>query len=97
MVVVECVLRNEARAIGRDWIVEGFEDHIKNLDLGTSLVVQWLGLGAFTAMAPGSIPGRGAKIPKACSMAKKKKKEKKNTWILSSREKDGRVRSNWTW
>ena len=30
---------------------------------GNSLVVQWLGLGAFTVVARGSIPGRGTKIP----------------------------------
>ena len=79
--VVECVLRNEARAIGRDWIVEGFEDHIKNLDLGTSLVVQWLGLGAFTAMAPGSIPGRGTKILQAARHGQKKKKKRKKKHV----------------
>ena len=28
---------------------------------GTSLAVQWLGLGAFTALGPGSIPGWGTK------------------------------------
>ena len=33
-----------------------------NLTGGTSLVVQWLGLGAFTAVCPGSIPGWGTKI-----------------------------------
>ena len=32
-----------------------------------SLAVQWLGLGAFTAEGPGSIPGRGAEIPQARS------------------------------
>ena len=32
---------------------------------GNSLAVQWLGLGAFTAVGPGSIPGRGTKIPQA--------------------------------
>ena len=30
--------------------------------LGSSLAVQWLGLDAFTAMGPGSIPGLGTKI-----------------------------------
>ena len=30
---------------------------------GNSLVVQWLGLGAFTVVAQGSIPGWGTKIP----------------------------------
>ena len=34
-------------------------------DLGSSLVVQWLGLCAFTALGPGSIPGQGTKIPQA--------------------------------
>ena len=32
---------------------------------GNSLVVQWLGVSAFTAMALGSIPGWGTKIPQA--------------------------------
>ena len=41
--------------------------------MGTSLVVQWLGLRAFTA---GSISGRGAKISRAvwCDQKFKKKK-----------------------
>ena len=34
--------------------------------------MQWLGVGAFTAGGPGSIPGRGTKIPTSC-MAKKRK------------------------
>ena len=33
--------------------------------LGNFLVVQWLGLGVFTALAPGSIPGLGTKILQA--------------------------------
>ena len=33
--------------------------------MGTSLVVQWLGLGAFTAVAQGSIAGQGTKIAQA--------------------------------
>ena len=37
--------------------------HLKKNKIGTSLAVQWLGLGAFTAGAPGLIPGRGTKIP----------------------------------
>ena len=32
---------------------------------GNSLMVPWLGLGAFTAVGPGSIPGQGTKIPQA--------------------------------
>ena len=31
-------------------------------DLGSSLVVQWLGLCIFTALGAGSIPGQGTKI-----------------------------------
>ena len=37
----------------------------KNVFGGNSLVVQWLGLWAFTAEGPGSIPGWGTKILKA--------------------------------
>ena len=32
---------------------------------GTSLIVQWSGLGDSTTKGPGSIPGRGSKIPQA--------------------------------
>ena len=32
---------------------------------GNSLVVQWFGLGAFTAVDPGSILGQGPKIPQS--------------------------------
>ena len=35
-------------------------------------MVQWLGLGAFTAVGLGSIPGQGAKIPKAAQRGQKK-------------------------
>ena len=35
------------------------------MNLGTSLVVQWLGLHIFTAKGPGSVPGQGTKIPQA--------------------------------
>ena len=39
-------------------------DQVRNTDSqGNSLVVQWLGLCAFTAEGPGSIPGQGTKIP----------------------------------
>ena len=34
-----------------------------NKNWGNSLVVQWLGLRAFTAEDPGSIAGGGTKIP----------------------------------
>ena len=42
--------------------------------VGTSLEVQWLGLGALTAEGPGSIPGRGTKILHAPQCGQKKKK-----------------------
>ena len=38
-----------------------------------SLVVHWLGLGAFTALGPGSIPGRGTRILQASQCGQKKK------------------------
>ena len=47
---------------------------IKNAIAGSSLEVQWLGFCAFTAKGPGSIPGRGAKIPQATQRVQKKKK-----------------------
>ena len=42
-------------------------------------MVQWLGLGAITdtAHGPGSIPGRGTKIPQALLVQPKKKNQKK--------------------
>ena len=40
---------------------------------GNSLVVQWLVLRAFTAECPGSIPGRGTKIPQAARCGQKTK------------------------
>ena len=42
-------------------------------------MIQWLGLGAFTAEGPGSIPGQGTKIPQATWRGQKKKK-----WALKS-------------
>ena len=47
--------------------------------LGKSLAVQLLGLGVFIAVGPGSIPGRGTKIPQAMQRGQKKKK-KLNTY-----------------
>ena len=47
---------------------------------GISLVVQWLGLHAFTAEGPGSIPGQGTKISQAtlaCPPPPTSKKTKK--------------------
>ena len=41
---------------------------------GNSLEVQWLGLVAFTAEGPGSIPGQGTKVPKVAQHGQEKKK-----------------------
>ena len=51
------------------------------INLGNSLVVQWLVLGAFTAVAPGSIPGWGTNIPQDARCGQKKKN--KDKFILS--------------
>ena len=40
---------------------------------GNSLAVQWLGLGTFTAVARGSVPGQETKIPQAVRHSQKKK------------------------
>ena len=45
--------------------------------MGSSLVVQWLGLSAPTARDPGSVLGWGTKIPQALWLSKKKKKKNK--------------------
>ena len=44
------------------------------VNAGTSLVTQRLGLGTFTAVGPGSIPGQETKIPQAawCSQNRTK-------------------------
>ena len=44
--------------------------------MGNSLVVQWLGLHAFTAKGPGSIPGQGTKIRQAAWRPKTKQNGK---------------------
>ena len=53
---------------------------------GTSLAVQWLGPGAFTAVVLGSVPGWGTKILQAAwhGQKKKEKEEKKNDVALPS-------------
>jgi len=40
---------------------------------GNSIAVQWLGLAAFTAVAPSSSPGRETKIPQASQQGQKEK------------------------
>ena len=47
---------------------------VKKHCVGNSLVVQWLGLGAFTAESLGSVPGCGTNIPQAVRCGQKKKK-----------------------
>ena len=46
---------------------------IKNKSQGTSLVVQWVRLGASTTGGTSSIPGQGTKIPHAMWQGQKKK------------------------
>ena len=48
---------------------------VKPHGVGNSLAVQWLGLGAFTAESPVSIPGQGTEIPQATQRSQKKKKK----------------------
>ena len=50
-----------------------------NLKIGNSLVVQWLGLCAFTVKGVGSIPGRGTTILQAVWPKKKKKEKRKDS------------------
>ena len=45
--------------------------------IGNSLVVQWLGLGAFTVMGPDTIPGRETKILQGLRLGQKKKEKKR--------------------
>ena len=52
---------------------------------GNSLVVQRLGLGVFTAVDLGSIPGLGTKILQALRQSEKRKeKKKKNIMTIST-------------
>ena len=44
--------------------------------IGNSLVVQWLGVHAFTAQGLGSIPGWGTKILQDARCGQKQRKEK---------------------
>ena len=45
------------------------------LALGNSLMVQWLGLGAFTVEGLDVIPSQGMEFHRPCSRAKEEKKE----------------------
>ena len=52
----------------------------KNLIIGNSLVVQWLGLQTFIAEDVGSVLGRELRSPKPCSAAKTKQNPKPDNW-----------------
>ena len=53
-------------------------------NFGNSLVVQWLGLHAFTAKGPGSISGQGTKIPQASRRGQNQKNNTKQKNKISS-------------
>ena len=50
------------------------------------LVVQWLGLGAFTAESPGSVPGWGNEILIALWCGQNKKKQNTSTPAIRATE-----------
>ena len=52
---------------------------VKSMELGSSLVVQWLGLDAFTVSGWGSIPDQGTEIPQAVQHSKLKTKQNNET------------------
>ena len=56
----------------------------KELIQGNFLAVQWLGLCAFTAKGPSSIPGHGTKIPQATWSGQKKININHSTFSSSS-------------
>ena len=56
---------------------------VKIVDSGSSLEVQWFGLVAFTAVALGSVLGKGTKILQASEHGLKKKKRKKIVFFIS--------------
>ena len=58
----------------------------KNENSANSLAVQWLGLHAFTAQGPDSIPHQGIEIPQAAQCSKKKKKRKVNSKLMELKE-----------
>ena len=60
--------------MGQTFMLRMVFTSLKSQQGGNSLVVQWLRLGAFTAMGPGWIHGQGTKIPQATRPKKKKKR-----------------------
>ena len=67
-------------------VLMGLKTNLGSSLKGNSLAVQWLGLGAFTAGAQGSIPGWGTKIPHDAqhSQTEKKKQQKKTSLKLGT-------------
>ena len=63
--------------------------NLKKKKPGDSLVVQWLGLCAFTAKGPGSTPGQGTKILQAVQCGQNKKTEVAHCSIIYSSIKQG--------
>ena len=59
---------------GQEHLSDGSETTLKNSPLGTSLVVQWLRLGASNARDVGWIPDWGTKIPHAVQCSQNKQK-----------------------
>ena len=59
------------------------KEMVKENVAGTSLVVPWLGVGAFTAVATGSVPGRGSKIPQVHAGHNHLKKKRKMWYIYA--------------
>ena len=51
-------------------------------------MVQWLGLGTFTAEGGDSIPGQGTKIPQAEQRSQKKKKKEAEEQISERSSKE---------
>ena len=52
---------------------------VKSMELGSSLVVWWLGLGAFAVSDWGAIPDQGTEIPQAVQHSKLKTKQNNET------------------
>ena len=61
------------------WMQSTWKEMKKNRKWRNSLVVQSLGLCAFTAKGPGSIPGQGTKMSQARQCSQKKEKKKWNS------------------
>ena len=60
-----------------------------------SLVVQWLGLGGFTAVGPGSIPSWGTKIPQAAQHGQKKKEGQQRNFRYTKVERGASLVAQW--